>query len=138
MLHACCLSRKAVTPDYARAWACWAPARTQPIYPGRIGDMMTTGVCNVHPHVHTKIASRWQVCWCRTTNTAMKYLSKMKYLNHDLWETLTLFALSSSRTESSMDLGVSGYDVSECLSSNTSVIQVNAGGEFHCLKLGRY
>lgn len=59
-------------------------------------------------------------------------------LNHDLWETLTLLALSSFRSKSSMDQGVSGHDVSKCLSSNTSVIQVNAGGQFHCLKLGRY
>lgn len=41
----------------------------------------------------------------------MKYPSKIKYLNHDLWETLTLFALSSSRSESSMDQRVSGHDV---------------------------
>lgn len=136
VLRACYLSRKAVTPGCARAWVCWAPTHTQPTYPGRIGGM--TGVCNVHAHVHAKIAPRWQVCWCRTTNTAMKNPSRIKYSNHDLWETLTLFAPSSSRSESSIDQGVSGHDVSKCLSSNTSVIQVNAGGEFHCLKLGRY
>lgn len=27
---------------------------TQPTSPGRIGDTMVTGVCNVHAHVHTK------------------------------------------------------------------------------------
>lgn len=111
---------------------------TQPPHPGRVGDMMTTGACNVHAHVHTKIASQWQFCQCRTTNIATKYPSEMKYLKHDLWETLALFARSTSKSKSSTDQGVSGHDVSKCLSSNTLVIQVNAGGQFHCLKLGRY
>lgn len=47
-------------------------------------------------------------------------------------------ALTSSRSERNKDQGVSGPDVSKCLSSSTLEIQVNAVGLFHCLKLGRY
>lgn len=134
------LIQKGCYPRLCQGMGLSGTTHTQPTCPGRrgTGDMMMTGVCNEHAHVHTKITSQWQVCWCRTTNTAVKYPSKTKYLNHDLWETVTLFASSSPRSESSMDQGVSGHDVSKCLSSNTSVIQVNAGGQFHCLKLGRY